>query len=795
MPSAKKDRKKSEEKNQNDPKTLQIKAVLMVAAAVFLYAGLQFTEQTGYMGFIVDNILRYLLGEGAVAFPFILALAAFAFLWSHRLNNLRGRLIGLSIIFFLLLVILHLGLLLSELERFEGDSFYSHMIILGQNGRGGGLIGALLTVVLFFFFRDLGSYIVISALGIVAILLITNSTVTELGVALISSWKFLVVTLTAYVKNFTSRLPGKKASLTPADEHHLENETPKFLDFNLDGPEKAPEFEAERENEKGVFPGSNTKSSGNALKEVGISEEVEKQDKEQNGSKEELTGNVDDDLPVISQVVEPQKPHVDYSMPSLNLLTKVGKIRDFQQQKIVQDRAAALEKTFDSFGVKVRIKEVQTGPAITRFEIQPETGVKVSKILSLSDDLALNLAAPDVRIEAPIPGKAAIGIEVPNKVISPVYLRDVLEDPFFEKSSSPLTIGLGKDIAGSPVFADLLKMPHLLIAGSTGSGKSVCINALICSILLKAKPWIVKMLLIDPKQVELSTYNGIPHLISPVVTGAKKASMALQGIVKEMVRRYDLFAHKGVRDIASYNELKENPEELSGEGEGPLPYLVVIIDELADLMMVAPSEVEDSIVRLSQMSRAAGIHLVIATQRPSVDIITGLIKANITSRIAFAVSSQTDSRTILDIGGAEKLLGRGDMLYHPIGINKPLRVQGAFLSEKEIFKIVDYIRQQDSPHYQQSFLTEESVELHSRQQERDNLLEEAVDLIMHTGHASISLIQRRFRVGYTRAARLIDEMEMIGIIGKHEGSKPRQLLMDKEQAASVLKSSPPEEDG
>ncbi len=779
MPSTKKARNKSEEKKHSDTISLQIKAVLVMAAAVFLYAGLQFTEQTGQLGSIVNRVLRILLGEGALAFPFFLAASAFAYLWKHRINNLSRRLVGLSIIFILLLIVLHLRVSLQGTELFVGESLYGHMIDLGWNGSGGGLVGALFTVVLFFFFRDLGSYIVISAVGIVAILLLTNSSLMELVGAFLSFCRTLSMPLFSLIKNLSGRLPEKKASLDLTEENLKDKNTPQFFNFAVDDSfEKVSEFKEEREEKK-----------RNASRE-GISGEGENYDKKQIQPCDESSINGNGDLAVFSGVVEENKPNAEYSMPSIDLLTKVGKVRDFQQQKIVQERATALEKTFNSFGVKVRIKEVQTGPAITRFEIQPETGVKVSKILSLSDDLALNLAAPDVRIEAPIPGKAAIGIEVPNKVISPVYLRDVLEDVYFRDSTSPLTIGLGKDIAGSPVFADLLKMPHLLIAGSTGSGKSVCINALICSILLKAKPWTVKMLLIDPKQVELSIYNGIPHLISPVVTGAKKASMALQGIVKEMVRRYDLFAHKGVRDIASYNELVESSEDMAEEES--LPYLVIVIDELADLMMVAPSEVEDAIVRLSQMSRAAGIHLVIATQRPSVDIITGLIKANITSRIAFAVSSQTDSRTILDIGGAEKLLGRGDMLYNPIGVNKPLRVQGAFLSEKDIFKVVDYIRQQDSPLYQQSFLIEEAVELHAQQHERDSLLEEAVELIMHTGQASISLIQRRFRVGYTRAARLIDEMERLGIIGRHEGSKPRQLLMDKEQAASVLKGSPSE---
>ena len=468
-------------------------------------------------------------------------------------------------------------------------------------------------------------------------------------------------------------------------------------------------------------------------------------------------------------------------MPSVDLLTKKPVLRDAKAQKTIAERAKILERTLQSFGVSARVTNALAGPTVTRYELQPERGVKVSKIVALADDLALNLAAPDVRIEAPIPGKAAVGIEVPNKVIAPVYLREVLEDDNFVNSASVLTVALGKDITGNPVIADLMKMPHLLIAGSTGSGKSVCINVIVTSILFKARPSEVKFVMIDPKVVELSNFNGIPHLLMPVVTSAKRASMALKNMVKEMTRRYEFFAQESVRDIHSYNDkkLKQNEEDKM------LPFIVVIIDELADLMMVAAADVEDSIARLAQMSRAAGIHLVIATQRPSVDVITGVIKANITSRIAFAVSSQADSRTILDMGGAEKLLGRGDALFHPLGQSKPFRIQGAFINEQELQKLLQFIKNQAEPEYEENFFPEENEE--EVDYEEDELLPEALMLFAQAGTASISLLQRRLRIGYTRAARLVDDMERRGFVGQFEGSKAREVLVTPEQVKKCFR--------
>ncbi len=445
----------------------------------------------------------------------------------------------------------------------------------------------------------------------------------------------------------------------------------------------------------------------------------------------------------------------------------------------IDKNVALLENTLHSFKIEAKIIDVSIGPSVTRYEIQPKVGVKVSKIVNLADDIALNLAAKDVRIEAPIPGKAAVGIEVPNKKVMPVFLKEVIDNNEFTKDSSPIIFGLGKDITGNNIVVDISKMPHLLIAGATGSGKSVCINTLITSLIYKATPEQVRVLLIDPKVVELGIYNGIPHLLIPVVTDAKKAAAALGWAVQEMTRRYQLFAENNVRDLKGFNALVE-------EGfiqEEKLAQIVIIIDELADLMMVAANEAEDAICRLAQMARAAGMHLVIATQRPSVDVITGVIKANIPSRISFAVSSQVDSRTILDMAGAEKLLGNGDMLFSPMGQSKPLRVQGAFISEKEVEKIVSHIKRNVKAEYQQEVLESIKSQVEPNKevmQEEDELLEDAVEVALERGQASASLIQRKFRVGYARAARILDQMEALGIVSSHEGSKPREVLITKE---------------
>lgn len=472
-----------------------------------------------------------------------------------------------------------------------------------------------------------------------------------------------------------------------------------------------------------------------------------------------------------------------YEIPSIQMLSRPS-ASSLVKEVDHTSNASKLVQTLKSFGVHATVSDVFRGPAVTRYELQPAAGVKVSRIVSLTDDLALALAAKDIRIEAPIPGKSAIGIEVPNTEVAVVSLREVLESPSYQDASAKLTVALGRDISGEPIVADLARMPHLLVAGATGSGKSVCVNGLIMSILFKAKPNEVKLMMIDPKMVELNVYNGIPHLLAPVVTEPKRASVALKKVVSEMERRYNLFAKHGTRNIEMYNQFIA--EQASGAGKGAkLPYIVVIVDELADLMMVAPGDVEDAICRLAQMARAAGIHLIIATQRPSVDVITGVIKANIPSRIAFGVSSMADSRTILDMGGAEKLLGRGDMLFLPMGASKPVRVQGAFVSDKEVEEIVHFVKNQQEAKYNEEMIPEEVAE-ESQAVIDDELYEQAVQVVVEAQTASASLLQRRLRVGYTRAARLIDLMEAQGVVGPYEGSKPREVRIPRPSAETHI---------
>ena len=472
-----------------------------------------------------------------------------------------------------------------------------------------------------------------------------------------------------------------------------------------------------------------------------------------------------------------------YKKPPISLLERsAGGART--NNSLLAAKAQKLEETLRNFHVDARVVQVTQGPTVTRYEIQPAVGVKVNSIVRLADDIALNLEARSIRIEAPIPGKAAVGIEVENDAVTMVRLREIIDSDEFKNSKSKITFAVGKDISGKAIVADLKSMPHLLIAGSTGSGKSVCINSIITSLLYKANPDEVKLILVDPKVVELGNYNGIPHLLIPVVTDPSKAAAALNWAVAEMTDRYKKFAEEGVRDLESYNEYVRANEE----PEKVMPQVVIIIDELADLMMAAPSQIEESICRLAQMARAAGMHLIVATQRPSVDVITGVIKANIPSRIAFAVSSQVDSRTILDMQGAEKLVGKGDMLFNPMGMGKPIRVQGTFVTDGEVHKVIDFVKGQveNGTSYNEDILTKiERTNVQESMDDSDELLPEAIDLVVRSGQASVSMLQRRFRIGYNRAARIIDMMEARGIIGPQDGSRPRQVLMSEEELESL----------
>ncbi|HBV97027.1 MAG: cell division protein FtsK [Peptococcaceae bacterium BICA1-7] len=693
-----------------------------------------FTTALGAVGALLGRIMEIIAGEARYLVIISLVLLGIKLIREKSSFKITPRTAGFIILLLVFLTLASLDIPREQLMR------------LGYGGAGGGIIGAASVYAATGCFGTVGTYIVLASLSLVSLLLITGYTLGQLGFfaalrarkAGSGAWRWVFNFLTEEVnaddedgEDESSRRTAVITGTTPAQEEALPSHS------------------------------AAAKENGNG---------VDKNKKKVSRDRVEIA-----DIPPL-----PLADGRIYRLPPGNLLKLPENTKNEVSDKEMADRAKTLESTLESFSIQAKVVGVSVGPAITRYEIQPPPGIKVSRIVGLADDIALNLAVPGVRIEAPIPGKAAVGIEVPNREVSPVTLRELMESREFKNSPSRLSVALGKDLAGAPIVGDLGKMPHLLVAGATGAGKSVCINTIIASILFKATPDEVKLLMVDPKMVELTNYNGIPHLISPVVTDAKKAAGTLRWAVKEMERRYEAFATAGVRDISRYN--KTHPAEPGGENQ-PMPFVVIIIDELADLMMVAPADVEDSICRLAQMARAAGIHLVIATQRPSVDVITGLIKANIPSRISFAVSSLVDSRTILDMGGAEKLLGRGDMLFLPVGAAKPIRLQGAFLSDQEVEGLVDYLKEQAQPVYDEQVLTAPPASEGSgdADDDHDDLLVQAVKLFIESGTASISLLQRRLHIGYARAARLVDIMERRGIVGGFEGSKPRSIRMTLEQ--------------
>lgn len=730
----------------------EIFGIALVALGVLGIVCLLLPDAGLISGFI-EKALKSIAGEGRFIFPFLLILIGAKLVRNRVRANISERMYGVILLFLIALALFHLVIPVE-------DSFSA-----GFAGDGGGLIGALISFVAIKSFGIIGTYVILIAFGLIALLLLTS------------------LSTAAMVKGFTAKVRETFKSAARGimnflfeeveDEKATESASPVIIDhegeqFSIVKGQSRIKEEREKER-RSVSP--------TVIKNVEISPDIAKKNTtEEPQEAEEI-------FPVFAKNYMQELS--SFQLPPISILERPHRLKNNRLSKDISENIHILEETLESFGVKAKILQVSRGPAITRYEIQPPPGVKVSRIVSLADDIALSMAASDVRIEAPIPGKAAVGIEVPNKEISMVHLRDLLEAQEFVQSGSKLTIALGKDIAGNPEVADLAKMPHLLIAGATGSGKSVCLNTLIASILFKATPDEVKLLMIDPKMVELATYNGIPHLVNPVVTDSKKAATALRWAVREMERRYEFFAQAGVRDITRYNKLFKKKEPGGGQ---PLPLIVVIIDELADLMMVAPADVEDAVCRLAQMARAAGIHLVVATQRPSVDVITGLIKANIPSRISFAVSSQIDSRTILDMSGAEKLLGKGDMLFNPVGAPKPVRIQGAFLSDREVEDLVNYLKKQAEPIYDEEILSSEPEE-EAMPKIEDGLLPQAVKIFIESGHASISMLQRRLHIGYARAARLIDIMEQRGIVGGYEGSKPRSILMTLEQYNQVFRKA------
>ncbi|MDR7072202.1 DNA translocase FtsK [Fictibacillus barbaricus] len=735
----------------------------------------------GNVGMAFVHLLRFFSGEWYGVLLMACIVLSFYLIWKRSWPRvISKRLAGVYILFFSFLVLSHLTLF----EHLTNGGAWKDASVIrntwelywlqlqgttSTNDLGGGMIGAIGFALFYFLFGSGGTKLVIFFLIIGSLLLITGKSLSVFLEKFIEGTNGLSVKLKeSYqekkkaVKEERSKKAKEKAntpSLSEDDEEDAEeiiiSEEPVIEDFT----------KRLQQTESGI----QLKFGSQGFQDVVQAEKKpDAQHEDQEAAPSPLPANFGDEVIQNEHYKLPTMKHL--RMPKGN-----GQHKD-KQYATSKSNAKKLEKTFESFGVKAKVLKVHLGPAVTKYEVYPDVGVKVSKIVNLTDDLALALAAKDIRIEAPIPGKSAVGIEVPNQEISMVTLREVLEAPQFSGNQSPLAIGLGRDISGEPIIADLSKMPHLLVAGATGSGKSVCVNGIITSILMRAKPHEVKMMMIDPKMVELNMYNGIPHLLAPVVTEPKKAAQALKRVVSEMERRYELFSHSGTRNIEGYNESirKQNGR---GDAKQPfLPYIVVIVDELADLMMVASGDVEDAITRLAQMARAAGIHLIIATQRPSVDVITGVIKANIPSRIAFSVSSQTDSRTILDMGGAEKLLGRGDMLFFPSGAPKPVRVQGAFLSDEEVEIIVEHCVSQQKAQYQKEMIPTEEVDQPVMESE-DDLFSDAVKLVVDMQTASVSMLQRRFRIGYSRAARLIDSMESKGIVGPYEGSKPREVLI------------------
>lgn len=746
--------KSTTENKEMHPLMYEILGLLLIALAVIMIF------EYGMIGRILQTIAMFLLGNLHFAVPFMLIFIALLMMIGRKKIGIKDRLVlGMFLIVMSLTIFSH-GILFEQLSKSGGllsDSVLRESwrilintdgILHRSNALGGGMLGALLFSGLHVLFEASGAKVVAWVIFFIGLILVTGKALmpylAEKTPDLFGKWK---KKHRDKKKNTPKKPNNRRSRVESGDEVAAVNQS-------IDMPEQEEEMPHE------PIISAFTQNVSQEREVFDTPHMVEN----------ELEEATDDVQIQGTDAVE----NADYQLPSYSLLQLPPQHDQSGEYSVIQANAKKLEQTLQSFGVKAKVTQVHLGPAVTKYEILPDIGVKVSKIVNLQDDLALALAAKDIRMEAPIPGKSAIGIEVPNSEVAIVTLREVLESKDGAKPEALLQVAFGRDITGQAVLAELNKMPHLLVAGSTGSGKSVCINGIVVSILMRTKPHEVKLMMIDPKMVELNVYNGIPHLLAPVVTDARKASQALKKVVSEMERRYDLFSHTGTRNIEGYNAHVQKVNEQTEEKHPKLPYIVVIVDELADLMMVASSDVEDSITRLAQMARAAGIHLIIATQRPSVDVLTGVIKANIPSRIAFAVSSAIDSRTILDMGGAERLLGRGDMLFLPAGASKPKRVQGAFLSDQEVEAVVHFVIEQQKAQYQEEMIpTEEETIL----EETDDLYDEAVQLVVNMQTASVSMLQRRFRIGYSRAARIVDQMEQRGIVGPPEGSKPRQVLV------------------
>lgn len=756
---------------------------VLLGCGLFLFVfGMFALLRLGFLGILVANILRMMVGNTYLFAALLLVVyGGYLLLFQHEPSFRNHHLVvGGFLVYGGILLFLH-GMMFQPLDpsqrRMAIQLTWSRIIIdlqtnLLTQSLGGGMVGACLYALCYFLLAQPGVYLISVACIIIGLFQMFHITMAQVADTL-SDFGSRLSDLGLLLQDRARTINEQRAIKREARlaQYHREKELHQTAEESTKM-DSEPEIEAMDD-----FP-----------------------------IPDPMMDPVDDKI-AVDTIVEPYQPSEppvqpvedikpepsmdmmfqsedddDYVLPPIQLLNEIPKTDQTNEKRMVERKKKILEQTFDSFGVDATVEDYYVGPAITKFEIKLAVGVKVSKIVNLADDLALALAAKDVRIEAPIPGKSLIGIEVPNQSVSMVGFRDVIaEQP--AHPGKKLQVPLGKDISGNVIMCDLAKMPHLLIAGSTGSGKSVCINDIITSLLMQAKPNEVKFMMVDPKMVELNVYNGIPHLLTPVVTDPRKASQALHKVVEEMERRYELFAQSGARNITGYNEHIQRDNQTSEMKQPLMPFIVVIVDELADLMMVASKEVEDAIIRLAQMARAAGIHMILATQRPSVDVITGIIKANVPSRIAFAVSSGTDSRTILDTTGAEKLLGRGDMLYMPIGENKPIRVQGAFISDEEVENVVHFITEQKGPDYQENMTPTEVDEVANG---RDNSVhprfEEAVDIVRRDQKASASMLQRRLHIGYNAAANIIEEMENRGMIGPANGSKPREVYLKQEEA-------------
>lgn len=790
-------KKTSRSKNsQNSNPLLSIEALAVFLIVYCLLA----IFQLGFLGKFFANVIRFFIGDLFVFGGVCGILAGFGMLFRGRMPKIIWRwtvaAVCSSIALLLFVSVMTYSSFTSSgsplfqemMNRFMVD-FTSNTI--SQN-LGGGLIGTLLYAGTYFLVSQWGTYLLV-------FLLLVSSALLIFDIHLSDVMNFV----RTHVSNLSQKIAEKKAE-KEAKQKALEEEDSYTSNPEIHPDDSLPVEEPVKEERKehsllnrmknaffDDYEDESMVDTEQELYEPVYSEPVVSPEpvppvtpvvstpspiasKTQENSIHEDDAFEDDGEDIGDLAMGGEENDEDYQLPPVTLLNPVQQSDQSNERTIVERNMRILERTFASFGVDAKVMpNPMLGPAVTKYEIQPAIGVKVSKIVNLSDDIALALAAKDIRIEAPIPGKPYVGIEVPNSQTSFVSFSDVIQSAI--QSPKPLDVPLGRDISGNVRLCDITKMPHMLIAGSTGSGKSVCINGIITSILMKTKPHEVKLMMIDPKMVELNVYNGIPHLLTPVVTNPRKAAQALQKVVAEMEKRYELFASMGMRNIDGYNAHVEQYNRETGENNPTLPYIVVIVDELADLMMVASNEVEDAIIRLAQMARAAGIHMILATQRPSVDVITGIIKANVPSRIAFAVSSGTDSRTIIDANGAEKLLGRGDMLYMPMGENKPIRVQGAFLTDEEVERIVDFVKNQQEVEYDEAMMPSENTTAAGGSEPEDELFYEVIELLKEQETISTSYLQRRFRIGFNRAARMIDDLEARGYVGPADGSKGRKV--------------------